>query len=61
MKTEFHGNSLENCIKAAVRELNIKEEDLKYRIVDNGKGFFKKKFSIQVETYSGRGKEKAEE
>lgn len=60
MKTEFHGNSLENCIKAAVRELNIKEEDLKYRIVDNGKGFFKKKFSIQVETYSGRGKEKAD-
>ncbi|WP_446897259.1 flagellar assembly protein A [Clostridium sp. LBM24168] len=49
MKKVFHGSSLENCINDALSQLNIKKEELKYTVLENKRGFFKKKVIIEVE------------
>ncbi|MCH3964346.1 MAG: FapA family protein [Clostridium sp.] len=49
MKKVFHGTSLQNCIGAAAAQLNIEEKDLRYKLLEDKKGFFKRKVTIEVE------------
>lgn len=48
-KIIFKGNSLEECIKKACKDLNLEKEDLTYTIIKDSKGLFKKKVTIEVE------------
>lgn len=57
MKKVFQDTSLENCLQLARYELNIPEDKLNYKVLQNKRGFFKKKVVIEV-TY---GEEKGEE
>ena len=44
----FRGNSVEECLKEASNDLNISIEKIKYKIVEEKKGFLKKKVIISV-------------
>jgi uncharacterized protein len=49
MKKVFRGNSLEACLEAAANELNMKKEDLNYKVLENKKSFFRRKVAIEIE------------
>lgn len=49
IKKTFEGSSVEQCLKLACSELKIKENELRYKIIEEKKGFFKKKAIIEVE------------
>jgi hypothetical protein len=48
MKKIFRGNSLEICLRNAAVDLGIDQENLNYNILENKKGFFKRKVVIEV-------------
>ncbi|WP_139904143.1 flagellar assembly protein A [Clostridium thermarum] len=45
----YRGNSLEECLKLACSEMNISQEKLEYKIIEEKKGIFKKSVTISVE------------
>lgn len=48
-KKLYTGSSLETCIEEACNELKIEKIEIKYKIVEEKKSFFRKKFTIEVE------------
>lgn len=56
MKKVFQDTSLENCLQLARYELNIPEDRLDYKVLENKRGFFRKKVVIEV-TYGGEKEE----
>lgn len=48
-KQIFTGKTLEECLELARLQLNIPKENIKYKIIEEKKGFFKKKISISVQ------------
>lgn len=44
----FQGTSLENCLQLAGRELNIPENKLKYKVLEDKKIFFKRKVVVEI-------------
>lgn len=57
MKKVFQDTSLENCLQLARYELNIPEDKLEYKVLENKRSFFRRKVVIEV-IY---GEEKVEE
>ncbi|MCY6353945.1 DUF342 domain-containing protein [Clostridium sp. ZS2-4] len=45
----FTGKTLEECLDLASSQLNTAKENIKYKIIEEKKGFFKKKISISVQ------------
>lgn len=45
----FTGKTLQECLELASSQLNIPKENVKYKIIEEKKGFFKKKISISVQ------------
>lgn len=48
MGMQFSGSSVEECIKKACKQYDVKENSLKYRIIKDEKHFFKHKVEIEV-------------
>ena len=48
----YSGKTLADCLKQASEELNVSEEELIYKIVEEKKGLFSKKTTISVEETS---------
>ena len=48
-KRTFKGSSLEECLNNASSEMNISLDNLKYKIIEEKKGIFKKAITISVE------------
>ncbi|MDD3223546.1 MAG: FapA family protein [Clostridium sp.] len=49
MEKKYSGSSLEECIEKACCDLNVTENELKYKIIENKRILFIKKISILVE------------
>lgn len=49
MKKLFRGNSLEDCLESAFKELNIEKDKLKYRVVERKNYIIRKRVVIEVE------------
>lgn len=45
----FTGKTLEECLELASSQLNVSKENIKYKIIEEKKGFFKKRISISVQ------------
>lgn len=45
----FTGKTLEACLELASSQLNIPKKNIKYKIIEEKKGFFKKRISISVQ------------
>lgn len=48
MGLKFSATSLDECLEKASSELNISKESLKYRVIKEEKGFFRKKIEIEI-------------
>lgn len=49
MEKEYSGSSLKECIKKACLDLNVSEDELKYKVIENKRVLFIKKVSILVQ------------
>lgn len=48
-KKIFEGSTIEECLENAANTLNVKKKNLTYEVIEEKKGFFKKKCIIEVE------------
>ncbi|MCY6370438.1 flagellar assembly protein A [Clostridium ganghwense] len=58
-KKVFSGKTLEACLELASSQLNISKEDIKYKIIEEKRGLFKRKITISIE-FEEKKKEKKE-
>lgn len=57
MNKLYSGSNVEECLKNASLELNIPQEDLKYSIIEEKKGIFRKTVSISIEVPEPKGED----